>query len=334
MQEFEFSSWPARWGPPVCGAFFAIVMILVHLTIHHNLLGTALLMSVIAVALIHLVSRWLLGSGIRIIPWSRHKARNLIATPRGSVQSPEIWFVAHVDSKSQTIPMLVRVASVATAVMLFVLTVGVLIAAAVLRTPAFSRMGVDVTSALYVAWYAAFFAAVATLPLIFCFIGNKSFGALDNASGFAAVALAVEMVRDRERVGVIVTSGEELGLAGARAFVEQMPAKAIAINCDTIDDGGGFLCMVSKRMPDRLSSALDRAAGRVGVSVRKQALLPGVLADSVAFSRAGWASFTLSRGNLGTLARVHTSRDRSDKIDGTGIAVAAQLLAATAEELS
>ena len=131
-----------------------------------------------------------------------------------------------------------------------------------------------------------------------------------------------------------MTSGEELGLAGARAFVQQMPAKGVAINCDTVDDSGRFLCMISGRMTDRLSAALDRAAKRVEVAVRKQSMLPGVLADNVAFSAAGWASFTLSRGNLGTLARVHTSRDRSDKIDGTGIAVAAQLLAATAEELS
>jgi hypothetical protein len=309
-------------------------MIVVHLTIHHDELTAALVMSLAVIVVIRALSSWLLSSGIRKLQWNRRKARNLIATPRGSVQLPDIWFVAHIDSKSQTIPMLLRVVSVAAAAILFVLTLGILIAAVALRMPAFDLIHADASGALHVAGYSAFFAAVATLPLIFCFIGNKSFGALDNASGFAAAALAVEMVRDREKVGVIVTSGEELGLAGARAFVQQMPAKGVAINCDTVDDNGRFLCMISGRRSERLSSALDRAATRVGVSVRKQSMLPGVLADNVAFSAAGWASFTLSRGNLGTLARVHTSRDRSDKIDGTGIAVAAQLLAATAEELS
>lgn len=63
-------------------------------------------------------------------------------------------------------------------------------------------------------------------------------------------------------------------------------------------------------------------------------MLPGVLADNIAFSDAGWDSITISRGNLGTLARVHTSRDRADHIDGTGIAQASLLIAAIVEELT
>jgi hypothetical protein len=63
-------------------------------------------------------------------------------------------------------------------------------------------------------------------------------------------------------------------------------------------------------------------------------MLPGVLADNVAFSAAGWDSVTISRGNLRTLSRVHTSGDRADSITGTGIAQAALLIAAIVEELS
>jgi hypothetical protein len=63
-------------------------------------------------------------------------------------------------------------------------------------------------------------------------------------------------------------------------------------------------------------------------------MIPGVLADSIAFSHAGWDSVTLSRGNLATLARVHTTNDTRERLNGTGIAKAARLLAATVEELS
>lgn len=93
------------------------------------------------------------------------------------------------------------------------------------------------------------------------------------------------------------------------------------------------LCMSVGRISERLSSARDRGAKRTGVTVRKSRMLPGILADNIAFTDHGWASFTLSRGNIGTLARVHTSRDRVAEIDGTGIVIAATLLAATAEEL-
>jgi hypothetical protein len=62
-------------------------------------------------------------------------------------------------------------------------------------------------------------------------------------------------------------------------------------------------------------------------------MLPGVLADNIAFSRAGWDSFTISRGNLRTLARVHTSRDSAGSIEGRGVDQAALLIAAIVEEL-
>ena len=62
-------------------------------------------------------------------------------------------------------------------------------------------------------------------------------------------------------------------------------------------------------------------------------MIPGILADNVAFTDAGWESFTISRGNIGTLGLVHTSRDVPDRIKGTGIAKAADLIAAIVQEL-
>ena len=72
--------------------------------------------------------------------------------------------------------------------------------------------------------------------------------------------------------------------------------------------------------------------GRRG-ALRLRGMIPGILADNIAFTDAGWESFTLSRGNIGTLACVHTSRDVPDRIQGTGIAKAAVLIAAIAKEL-
>jgi Zn-dependent M28 family amino/carboxypeptidase len=148
-----------------------------------------------------------------------------------------------------------------------------------------------------------------------------------------SVLLAAQALSERRDLGVIITSGEELGLAGARAFVESHPTRAVALNCDTIDDNGEFRCMASgARGP--LVAAVARAASRLTLNVPIRALLPGILADSVAFADAGWDSVTLSRGNIATLARVHTSSDTLERLNGTGIAKAACLLAATVEELS
>ena len=331
---FEFSSMPAQFGPPIGAGCMSIALVIAHLMISHSLPGAALGVLVAALVSLRAAGKWLVGSGVSIAPWSRISSSNLVAVPRGTVQQPEIWLVAHLDSKSQTIPMLVRVASVAASAVFVTITVVVLAGTLLAGAPATSGFALPHESAaIGVAWLAPLFAAISLVPLLMCFIGNRSAGALDNASGVACVILALEMIRNREKVGVIITSGEELGLAGARAIAAEIRATGIALNCDTIDDHGHFLCMTSGSMPDRLSTAIDRAAMRTGIAIRKSRMLPGILADNIAFTKRGWDSFTLSRGNLGTLARVHTSSDRAAKIDGTGIAIAAALLAATAEEL-
>lgn len=172
---------------------------------------------------------------------------------------------------------------------------------------------------------------VAALPIIFCFISNMSNGALDNATGVASIVLAAEQIDRSRNIGVVITSAEELGLAGARRFAAAESTGEIAINCDTVDDNGFFYCMASGARRPRLDEAIDRASRG---SLRLRPMIPGILADNVAFTAKGWESFTLSRGNIGTLGYVHTSRDTSDRLKGTGIAEASSLIAAIVEELA
>ena len=91
--------------------------------------------------------------------------------------------------------------------------------------------------------------------------------------------------------------------------------------------------MTHSRTRGAAALAVARAGERLVLPVRVRALIPGILADSIAFASAGWDAVTVSRGNLSTLARVHTSSDTRERLDGSGIANAARLLAATIEEL-
>jgi hypothetical protein len=63
-------------------------------------------------------------------------------------------------------------------------------------------------------------------------------------------------------------------------------------------------------------------------------LIPGILADSVAFADLGIPAVTVSRGTLLTLARIHTRRDNSTVMTGTGVAAGYALLSALARDLS
>ena len=257
----------------------------------------------------------------------RASSKNLVAT-RGS--EPLVWLVAHTDSKSQTIGMLVRVGSLLLAwifFLLLIMTMGKQIFGYSVAMGFSEDVGRLQIAALTMV------TIFAIVPFALCFITNKSPGALDNASGVAAVLLASKLVPREKSFGVLLTSGEELALAGARAFASVRLVPGTAINCDTIDNNGRFICMTSGS-GKTAQEAVSNGARRIGQSVRIRGTIRGILTDSIAFADAGWDTCTLSRGNLATLARVHTSRDKPGRIDGTGIALAARILAATIEELA
>jgi hypothetical protein len=314
---FEYSQWPGKWGPPV-SAMAQLVTILIVARMARNgdpmtgfAFGGALLVA------LAIVSRNARRTWTSVFPFLRASGVNL----EGSRGTPSVWLVAHIDTKSQTVPMLYRIASV---VFLNVLTAAALGLALVQATGA--------TSARSYWLILSLLAGLVALPSLICLVRNDSPGAVDNGSGVAAVLLAAEQLEPHRSVGVLITSAEELGLAGARDWAERLAAGARVVNCDTVDDSGTWLCMYTGSRPG-LASLTETIARRSGLNLRARRLLPGILADSVAFSDRGLESVTVSRGSLATLARIHTRRDNSTALTGSSIGNAAALMAALTTEL-
>lgn len=318
-RQFEYSQWPGRWGIPVAAAAQAATILLVARMATHE--GPIIALVVGAALYIAL----LLASGdakrrwISELPFQRATAVNLEAT-RGN---PTVWLVAHIDSKSQTAPMLVRIASsIALGAVLVVSTIVLLLSL---------RDSIDVTAA----WPALRIAAVlAALPSIFCWVRNDSPGAVDNASGVAAVLLAAASAPSSRDLGVLITSGEELGLAGARVWAARAKPGIVALNCDTVDDAGGWRLMYNGTRPDQIATAAEKVSNLTGSKLSLGRFIPGILADSMAFSDRGFPAVTLSRGTLSTLARIHTRRDTSNAFTSSGVAEASTLLLALTTELT
>jgi hypothetical protein len=317
---FSYSQWLGRWAVPVVSLGFGILtfaMARLALTASNSWPEAVTIWTLFftGAASSRVVSRgWILT-----FPWYQSIAVNLEAK-RGD---PTVWLVAHLDSKSQTMPMLLRIAG---SVSLYVAAMLV-----ILGGLAFRIWGSIAAPALIVAQSLALFGAV-TAGL--CFITNKSPGAVDNASGVAAVLLAAQSPDAPASLGVLITSGEELGLAGAVAWARKAPDQLVVLNCDTVDEAGAYRCMYSVQ-PLRLSEAAQAVARRVGVPLKLGRMIPGIMADSMAFSnRWRWSAITLSRGTLATLARIHTSGDNSARLTGEGAATASTLLSAIARELS
>ena len=309
-EAFEYSSFIGRWGTPIGGVASLAIVVTAWTLARDGRAAHALALLVAAAMALALVARIAARSGVLTFPAGRARGVNLVGT-RGA-DPPALWLMAHVDSKSQPVPILVRAIGITLLGAAWLVSIGLAVAqmAGWVLPSWWSFVGV---------------AAVAgAVPVIATTVGARSPGALDNASGVAAVLVAAETTRGP--VGVCLTSAEELGLAGARAWVLNRRA-AIAVNCDGVDDGGTLTCMHSGTAPAELIARVAKAARACGGTVRAHRLLLGVLTDGVALADAGWDVVTLSKGGVGTLARIHTVRDRAELLSGTGIAEVARILA-------
>jgi hypothetical protein len=181
------------------------------------------------------------------------------------------------------------------------------------------------------AWWGALALVLLGAPAVVAsVVGARSDGAVDNASGVAAVLAAAVSVRPETMLGVLLPSAEELGLAGARAWARSA-RRGTAINCDGVDDAGELTIMYSGAAPTPLIHTLEALAPGA-CRVRRMPL--GLLTDSVALAERGWRTVTVSRGSLATLRRIHTPADSLAALRGEAIDDVAFLLARAVEALA
>ena len=303
---FEYSAFPGKWGTPIAGVL-ALFLFLAsgHFGVHGN--ARAALEVLIAGAAVLGVLAWWLGRwGVLDLPFARASGSNLVAT-RGV---PDLWLVAHLDSKSQPIPIGVRAGAIIACIALWLAAMALAVAQLFAAGPQ-ALWHLTTTLGL-----------LASLPVIASIVGARSSGALDDASGVVTVLRAAELLPMHAALGVLLTSAEELGLAGARAWAREAAA-ASAINIDGIDDVGGARLVYSGRKPGTL---LHRLGERWPAASR---LPPGLLMDGVALADAGWQVVNVSKGSWRTVSRIHTPSDDLAHLDGTGAEEMAALLAAS-----
>ncbi|HEY2066087.1 MAG TPA: M28 family peptidase [Gemmatimonadaceae bacterium] len=317
-EPFEYSTFPGRYATPIGGALVAVtIACAAWLAVSRRRPDEALATLIAGTALVATFARAMLGDAVLTLPIGRASSENLVAT-RGVQGRPRVWLVAHLDSKSQPVPSIARVIGVVLLIVALVLAAGA------------SVMQLAGGPGRTLWWAALLFTVLGAPAVIASVVGARSNGAVDNASGVAAVLSAAASLRPDIRVGVLLPSAEELGLAGARAWARGAPA-GLALNCDGVDDEGEVTIMHRGRPPEELVRALQGAA-MAPLRVRRMPI--GLLTDSVALADRGWHAVTVSRGSPATLRRVHTSADSLTSLRGDGIDEVANLLARTAEGLA
>ena len=315
---FTFSTWPGRFGVSLAGLLFFAGSI-----------GAAILLNMghPGITLVILLLTMLLATGIAVLsapltdmlPFGKITANNLFAARAGA--TPRYIFMAHLDSKSQPVPLAFRGPAIILGILTWVAYV--VYALLGLLDPVLVRG--DVTAVL------AVLAGAAGLLLVFCWTGNTSPGALDNASGLATILTLAEAERDRDDIAFLVTDAEELGLVGARSIARKLNPVFGVINVDGIDDSGAFYVLEKFGMPPRriaphLVASILQAADAMDVPAQRRNVPFGLLLDHLPMARAGLPSVTLMRGSFASLRRVHQRGDNTDRMTGAGIETAVRLL--------
>ena len=318
--DFEFSTWPGRYGLSLSGAVLLLTGVFGSWLVAADAPTGALFVLVAGLALA-LLPLFVLARALRSLPWGRVEAVNLLFRKPGTRPA---WIVmAHRDSKSQLMPTAVRTAALVLAGLSWLALVVL----------AGLEYGGDMFHFPTAATVVGVVLALSGLSLALSWAANASPGALDNGSGLAAVLAVAERVGDSGDVAFLLTDGEELGLAGARDVAGRLPAVQGVINVEGMDDDGSFIVAEGRGWDRRgsapqLAAALLMAGRALDLPVHRRPLPRSLLVDHLPIAEAGIPTLTLLRGTWGSLLRVHRPGDDASALRCTGAAEGATLLSA------
>ena len=202
VEPFDYSALPGRYGTPVAGAIgMASVLAAAWLAAMQRAPRVAGVVLVLGLATLALFAWRMLGDGVLDLPWLRARSENLVA--RRGPASPRVWLVAHLDTKSQPIPSKTRMLGLA----LLALAIGLAIATVVLTLVTGSPR-----TTLWLLCVAL--AVVGGSVVMASVVRNEAPGAVDTASGVAAVLSAAARLEGTSAVGVLLPAPR--GRSGCR----------------------------------------------------------------------------------------------------------------------
>ena len=274
---------------------------------------------------------------------AHYRTKNLVAALPNSSKDPtlpHLYLVAHYDSKSQKIPLVIRIA-------LFVIVILGSLGFAGLTTlslinEVFTPLAIIIGSAVI----------LAGIPLLFLGYGNNSPGAIDNASGVGLVLHLAEVISkqptliEKLSITVLITSAEELGVMGAQAYLKHNKSTLRSqaevaglhiLNFDGIGLDGKLYLAGGQRRPaqsseDNLLNFVRQSSKELGLSLARFSL-PGALFDHVPFTEGGYDAVSLIAIGRASWS-IHTSQDTANNLHIRGFDQTGRLAIRVIDKLS
>jgi len=266
----------------------------------------------------------------------RLRTENIIATNgrQRDNKTPTLLFVAHYDSKSQTLPIAVRAISYGIAI------IG-LVALTTVAGIKVGTGGIGLPSPYdYIVWSIAGITVFFLLLVQINMTQNRSPGAFDNASGIGVmleVARVVMALGEEKPITFLATGAEEYGMCGALRYIqahadEYDRENTYVINLDGLGVGNGVNIVTRHGIPPvrttRPLAALFRASGEsLGVRVSERYLPIGVGLDSIPIASRGFETVTLMAKGAGSVAlKVHSKQDQSELLNTESLQQVGELI--------
>jgi hypothetical protein len=273
----------------------------------------------------------------------RYQTKNIVATLTDIPENPNLphlYLVAHYDSKSQYLPLVLRFA-------LFVIVISGSLVFSVLNVINIANMGF--TPILFVI---GIIVTACGIPLLFLDYGNDSPGAIDDASGVGLVLHLAEIIANNQpiienlRFTLLITSGEELAVKGALAYIKENETNLRRqadggdlhiLNFDGIGVDGNLYLVGGERRLARstginLYQLVRHSAEKLGISIGRFSL-PGALFDHIPFAEDGYDAVSIIGIGRSTQS-IHTSNDSPDKLHFRGFDQSGRLAIGVIEKLS
>ena len=256
-------------------------------------------------------------SSPKFLGWrKKHWTKNIFACAGSENAKQNVLVVAHYDSKSQIFPGWLRVLVyyLGGFFSLAISLLGIYLCFDLWKNQVFHRLGLEAT---------IFTGLVDFLPL-FNRTANHSPGAVDNAGALGVVFELARIFKEKPlkhtRLWLVLTGAEELGLIGAREFVEKHqaeldPQKTFVINLDGL--GSGYkICALSrlgfpgKKTSSQLNHLLYQISERRALRFKMIRASIGFSTDAYHFLKKGYQTIS-----IGCLSKyVHTPEDSVEKL--------------------
>jgi hypothetical protein len=252
----------------------------------------------------------------------RRGSRNIVAYRNEKEEGIPLYFVAHYDSKSQPLSLYLRTGLLVLGSILGILF-GLWVWGTVLGI--WGRGGQTSVPG----WAYGCFLLASGVSLFFTVsrMGNRSEGAVDNASGVGILLELARVLGEHPPNGLspvfLFTGAEEFGVLGSLMYQkkhgEEMAAKnGLLINIDSVGERRCLRGCASGREGKRWLKRLRHLAEEQGFDLRPIPFLKGILMDHLPFSRVGIPSVSFT-SVFKEGWYLHTARDQRGLLKDEGL---------------